>query len=515
MTPDEPRTAEERRLREALDASDRDSLLAFAKDNLEAIAVAVVMALVIKHFCVEAFKIPTSSMKPTLLGESDNVRGEGDRILVNKFAYLWSDPDRWDVVVFRYPLNRARNFIKRIAGLPGEHLRISDDGDLWVRSAAEGHGDHDLRIPQKPRDVREQFYRPVYPPEASDDTSPGADERVAETLRSVWRADGGDPNAWRVERFDHFAYEGGSAAVLRAVPSLLEHTTPRTWASSSNAGELVRDARFRVDVRLPAPEAGEAGKAAEPTPAEPTRFTLRWRPDDEFLAVLTVSTEAGRSEAFVRRGTQIVKQQALDVQLKPGATHTVELEYVDGHLRAHVDGEELAVLADGRSFADTYTDSGGQRFRIEAEGGALEAANLRIDRDLRYENDWDANPAAERTGIDIPDENYFMLGDNTSNSSDSRRWRMVTVHLRGDRKIRHDYSDAPEYLTSDDGSLSLKRVVDADGVTRTWSEDDEDPELGSDTDPAPFVHEDLLVGRAFLVFWPCWPEFPGRLGFIR
>ncbi len=514
-----PRTREERILQEAMSGGERDSLIGFAKDNLEAIAVAVVMALVIKHFCVEAFKIPTSSMRPTLLGEPDNPRGEGDRILVDKFAYLFSDPQRFDVIVFRYPLNRSRNFIKRIAGLPGEHMRISDDGDLWVGPL--GCAEKDLRIPQKRRDVRLQFYRAVYPPPPPDPTDEGAAARVQQSLQQFWRVEEGEPNAWRVESPNEFVYAGGQAASLRGVPSILAHTTPRSWASSSTAGELVRDVRVRVRLRLPALEtAADDGQevdesAPAATDAPPTRFTLRWSPDDEFQAVFTLGSGEDVSEAFVKRGTETVERQALDVRLVAGRTYDLELEYVDGHLRAHVDGDELAILADGRRFADTYTDSGGQRFQMEAEGGALYVENLQIERDLRYENDWDANPAAERTGIDIPDEHFFMLGDNTGNSADSRRWRMVTVHIRGGSTIRHDYSDAPEYLSSDAGDLSLKRVVDASGITRTWSEDDEDPERGSDTDPAPFVHEDLIVGRAFVVFWPCWPDFPGRLGFIH
>jgi len=487
-------------------ASDGDSLLVFIKDNLEAIAVAVVMALVIKHFCVEAFKIPTSSMRPTLQGESDNPQGEGDRILVDKFAYLFRDPKRFEVIVFRYPLNQSRNFIKRIAGLPNEHLRISDDGDLWVRPVGEQYGDKDLAIPQKPRDTRVQFYRAVYPPPQVEGQDDEAKRGSARALSHFWRVESGLPNAWRVERHDHFAFAGGAAATLRGVPSILEHTTPRSWASSSNAGELVRDARFRVRLRLD-PVAGDA------TPA--SHFSLQWRPDDQFLATLTLSSEPGRSEAFVRRGTETVAQAALDVQLAPGATHDLELEYVDGRLHAHVDGKELAVLADGRVFADTFTDGGGQAFSMEAQGMRMHAESLRIDRDLRYENDWDANPSAERNGIDIPADSYFMLGDNTSNSADSRRWRLVTVHVRGGGTIRHDYSDSPGYLTSPLDGTSLKRVVDASGITRTWAEEDEDPERGSETQPSPFVHEDLIVGRAFVIFWPCWPDFPGRLGFIH
>ncbi len=486
-----------------------DSLLTFLKDNLEAIAVAIVMALVIKHFCVEAFKIPTSSMRPTLHGEHDNPSGDGDRILVDKFAYFLESPERWHVIVFRYPLNQARNFIKRIAGLPGEHFQISDDGDIWVRPADDASiAPH---IPQKPRHVRESFYRAVYPPAPPEPNDGEAGtRRVPVTLSSYWRVEGGTPNAWRLEALDDFVFAGGAAAALRNVPSILKRTTPRSWATSSNAGELVRDVRFRMRVALDAP-AEAAGEAT----AAPTRFTLRWRPDDAFQAVLTLSSEKGRSEAFIRHGTAIVAQKTLDVSFAAGSTHDVELEYVDGRLRARIDDDECAVLADGRTFADTLQQDGEQRFGIEAEGGGLRVRDLNIERELRYGNSWDANPTAERSGIDIPEGHYFMLGDNTSNSSDSRRWRLVTIHLRDGRTIRYDAGDSPEYLASPAGELSMKRVVDADGLTRTWAEADEDPQLGSETNSAPFVDRNLIVGRAFLVFWPCWPAFPGRLGFIH
>ena len=489
-------------------SASEDGALRFLKDNLEAIAVAIVMALVIKHFCVEAFKIPTSSMFPTLRGESDNAHGEGDRILVDKFAFLLSLPQRWQVIVFRYPLNRARNFIKRIAGLPNEHLQISEEGDLWVRPVADGLGDGDLRITQKPRDVREQFYRAVYPPPPEDPADTDADRsfrRTPVTLEHYFRADEGAAGGWRLESLDRFVFTGGPAATLRNVPSILEHSDPDTWATSSGAGELVRDARFRMRVHV-----GEATETATPT-----RCTLRWQPDSEILAVVTLVGTEGGSEAFIRRGTETVGRAALPVRLAAGRTYDVELEYVDGHLHARVDDKELADIADGRRFVDTREEAGDQRFRIEAEGGPLEIEDLAIDRDLRYENSWDSNPMARRTGIDIPPDSYFMLGDNTANSSDSRRWRLVHVHLKGGRTIRYDYSDSPDYLDRGSGGATLKRVVDADGIERTWAEEDEDDERGSETLSAPFVHEDLIVGRAFLVFWPWTPEFPGRLGFIK
>ena len=487
----------------------RDSGVAFLKDNLEAIAVAVVMALVIKHFCVEAFKIPTSSMYPTLRGESDNEHGEGDRILVDKWSFLFSDPQRWDVIVFRYPLNRARNFIKRIAFLPNEHGHISEDGDLWVRDARSTHGEEDLHIATKPRRVREQFYRPVYPPPPSEDPRDEEDpenpfERRTGRVEDFWRAGEGAPNGWRLEEHGRFVFTGGALARLRNRNNILEHTRPDSWGTSGNAGELVRDARFRMDVAVPA----EVGA--------PPRLSIRWRPDDEYLAVLTLSREPGASEAFIRKGESTVARAPLPTALEPGRTYTVELEYVDGHLYAHVDGTRVALLADGRTFAETRDTEGEQFVELEAEGGPLEVLGMRIDRDLRYENSWDANPAARRGGLTVPADSYFMLGDNTRNSSDSRRWRLVTQHLIDGRTIQYDYSSAPDYLDADfDADRTPKQVVDADGLVRHWYEEDEDPERGSETEAAPFVHRDLIVGRAFLVFWPWSPKFPGRIGFIH
>ena len=55
----------------------------------------------------------------------------GDRILVNKYIYTFSDPQRWDVVVFKFPGDAKMNYIKRLVGLPGETLRIYQ-GDLFV-----------------------------------------------------------------------------------------------------------------------------------------------------------------------------------------------------------------------------------------------------------------------------------------------------------------------------------------------------------------------------------------------
>lgn len=98
------------------------------REYFEAIVMAVILALFFRTFVVEAFKIPSSSMEDNLL--------IGDHILVNKFAFAptqfsWEktllpihDVTRTDVIVFKYPEDPTRNFIKRVIGLGGDTLEI-------------------------------------------------------------------------------------------------------------------------------------------------------------------------------------------------------------------------------------------------------------------------------------------------------------------------------------------------------------------------------------------------------
>jgi signal peptidase I len=86
------------------------------REYAEAIIIAVLLALLIRTFVVQAFTIPSGSMIPTLL--------VGDYILVNKFIYRFKDPVRGDVIVFKYPWDEKRDFIKRVVGLGGEEIVI-------------------------------------------------------------------------------------------------------------------------------------------------------------------------------------------------------------------------------------------------------------------------------------------------------------------------------------------------------------------------------------------------------
>ena len=96
----------------------------FIKEYLEPIVIAVLIALFIRTFIIQAFKIPSSSMEPTLQ--------VGDHILVSKFIYgikipfadtrlfQFNKPKRGDIIVFIFPKDRTKDFIKRVIGIGGK-----------------------------------------------------------------------------------------------------------------------------------------------------------------------------------------------------------------------------------------------------------------------------------------------------------------------------------------------------------------------------------------------------------
>ncbi len=131
------------------------------REYAESIIIAVILALIIRTFLVQAFKIPSGSMEDTL--------AIGDHILVNKFIYGTKipftdkrilkirDPKRGDVIVFEYPEDPSKDFIKRIIGTPGDVVEEKDkkvyvNGQLYV-NPHEVHKESDL-VPreQNPRD---------------------------------------------------------------------------------------------------------------------------------------------------------------------------------------------------------------------------------------------------------------------------------------------------------------------------------------------------------------------------
>ena len=108
--------------------SEQQKKRSFFKEWIEPLLIALVVALFVRQFVIEAFKIPSGSMIPTLT--------IGDHLLVNKFVYgpripftdvrifTWKEPKRGEIIVFRYPEDESVNYIKRVVGLQGDKVEI-------------------------------------------------------------------------------------------------------------------------------------------------------------------------------------------------------------------------------------------------------------------------------------------------------------------------------------------------------------------------------------------------------
>jgi len=133
------------------------------KEYAKAIITALLLALLIRTFVIQAFKIPSGSMMPTLL--------IGDHILVNKFIYgtkipfsdrrilVFKKPERGDIIVFKYPEDPERDFIKRVIAIGGDSIESSDKV-VYVngKPLEEPYVQHvDPPIRPKGNDLRDNF----------------------------------------------------------------------------------------------------------------------------------------------------------------------------------------------------------------------------------------------------------------------------------------------------------------------------------------------------------------------
>ena len=155
------------------------------REYAEAILIAILIAVLIRTFVIQAYKIPSKSMVPTLL--------VGDHLLVNKFIYgvkipvirktilPVTDPKQGDIIVFIYPEDRSKDYIKRVIGVAGDKIEIRDKKIFINDQRYEDSWGIYTDSRSLPHDVRDYYGPYVVPPNSlfvmGDNRDHSADSR--------------------------------------------------------------------------------------------------------------------------------------------------------------------------------------------------------------------------------------------------------------------------------------------------------------------------------------------------
>jgi signal peptidase I len=502
-------------------------------DTLITLVICFVIAMTFRGFVLEGFVIPTGSMAPTLLGEHSRWRSPetgysfatdtgqkflstrpsaldfrvadpmlgrdrtiltqtpaevragtraGDRVLVWKWLYSFIDPARYDVIVFKNPTHSRENYIKRVVGLPGEELWLAD-GDVFIRPLGSP-AETPFTIVRKPDHVQNAVWQPIFDSAylalpGSETDSPPADPWTgavrSETNHREYRIDGRGETILR--------WEG-------SVRPLDDWNAYNMFGTNLDPPLPVSD--LRVTIAL-VPEAD--GLSAR------TRLTTREH-------IFELSVENGRARIRVAPMEDPASAN-VDVSeeirpLRAGRVNVLEFSHVDQALRIRLNGDTVAytaydwdtwtrlenavradireVIASSRALNPLASHALPNPPELELSFAGAPAAITRIavDRDIYYRpvEGYDTIATHPDKTVKLGDEQFFMLGDNSTASADGRLW------------------GEPDEL------------------------------VAAQVDPAPFiVNRDLIIGKAWSVYFPSphplveggrrfIPDF-GRMRFIR
>ncbi len=558
------------------------------RETLESIVIAVVLAFLFRAFVAEAFVIPTGSMAPTLQGRHMDVFCEkcdyqyrsgasvendgggevvatscpmcgytmrldkvqnpnhrsfsGDRILVSKFAYEIGSPQRWDVLVFKYPGNAKQNYIKRLVGLPDETVRIRH-GNLFFRPEDEADlGEAGFRAARKPPRKLQAMLQKIH------DTEHLAAELIAAGWPSRWQ-DWANPEAptWEVDsggsRFETCGTHGGTAWLrYRHVVArdgdwddIQRGRRPRTVRGSGPVGELISDYYAYND--------GVERSNMPGRPLVPRRsWGLHWVSDLSVEAEVEVkgnnghllldlvrggvhytcridvatgeaelAIDGGRRQFECDQGHRLPHPRATTRVRGPGR-YRLQLANVDEHLVLWVNGRLVGF--DGptsyRSEGDVLpywspADPGDfEPAGIGSQGVPLSVSRLRMYRDVYYiSNTHETNETdyLERFG-----EREILEIFRSPES-----WAETELFVS-----RRPYA---EFVLGTDQYFPIGDNSPQSRDARLWSQPER---FAAGHGPPPSVRRELLTGKALLIYWPHpWnhpiPFFPNfqRMGLIR
>jgi signal peptidase I len=355
-----------------------DHLLSFLIYDLKPILLILCLVLLLRWQVVAAYHIPTKSMEPTLHGDP----ADGDKILVNKLYFHLYEPKRWQVAVFERD-GEDRNLIKRIVGLPGETMDILG-GDILIDEA----------IARKPRGVQDELLVPVFARNRNLILELDGDSAVG---LEAWDGTG----EWN-QAEERFACTAGEADVVRlAWPGRVRDEYPGGGKryDSEEVGDLVL--RFIVH-----PEQG----------ATTVGVVLR-EGDDTFRARIPVGStgdavllHAGEDHA----GEEVARAEGCS--LSAGREARVRFANLDGVVTLEVD--DVEVLSYEPPEPSVAADIESPVAELGFRGGSAEFRAVELLRDIYYRTE-------SSLPTEIPEDHYFMLGDNSGNSMDSRTWGSV------------------------------------------------------------------------------------------
>jgi signal peptidase I len=365
--------------------------------------------LLLRTVAVEPFGVPTGSMAPALLGvrraaacprcDFPVVVGEpgadgrpvawercrcpncdqpvdlsaarvlpGDRLLVDKTAFDHRPPRRWEVAVFDGPADRAMPYVKRLVGLPGEFVRVQD-GDVFA----------DGRLCRKTLAQLREMWVPVFDP--------------------AYAPPAGWADRWLLD-----AAEWTDDALVLAGRERPATATYQHWHPDRRREEPVDSAL------------GYNGGPADRRGG----FARLHRPDAAHDFAVTFDLAVVGGDGVVRvgldDGAERVWAEVPTADLPPGQPSRVEVAFADRRLSVGVNGVERAPH-DRPPAADRRGTS--RPLAVAAHGVDAVVRNLRLWRDVHYlpfgvaAGGWQLGPGE-----------YFALGDNTSNSHDSRTWQV-------------------------------------------------------------------------------------------
>jgi signal peptidase I len=499
------------------------------RETIESIVVAFILAFLFRTFEAEAFVIPTGSMAPTLYGQQRDVYctqcgtrfavgvsstgspdaevrdGElvhayrthfavcpnancrfpndvlehemfaGDRILVNKFPYEFGDPERWDVVVFKFPESAKTNYIKRLAGLPGEWL-IIERGDVKVCPFSAGRdGTYHIarKKPEKQRALQLLVHHNDHP--ARELVDAGWPESWDNEGPSAWRADpkartfqiesnANDSVAWHWLRYTHYAPTGSDWTKARNREDLTGRAKPQyvTDFYGYNAGIIVMDAgdKARNGARsdeLPDPNFHGRGGDDEWVGDLTLNFSVDVLAlEGELRVELVEGLRRYQCHVDLKTGlggfSYIHEQDRRDENPQPQPAgdsfetgmnkvghHDVSFCNVDDRLCLWINNRLVKFLEfdedskyKPQNPLPEPTEQDKAPVGIAARGAMVRLSHLHIERDIYYRD-----PDRGRVGPDNPyvlndddddsRDEFLMLGDNSPRSNDSRGWHTTST----------------------------------------------------------------------------------------